>query len=148
MNPSTPIRWKPIALLAGIFGLYLLSIRPVPPPEGWAGDFDQAVIDAKATGKNLLVAFNMHGCAPCAMMDKQVMPEPRVRAAIASFVPVRVSLDRWTPIARRYNIVGAPTYLVIRADGTVVNQCSGFIPVEQFLEFLDQASTESVAKPQ
>lgn len=148
MTPSTSIRWQPIALIGGLFGLYLLSIRPVAPPEGWATDFDKAVIEAQTTGRNLLVAFNMHGCAPCRMMDKNVMPEPRVKAAIASFVPVRVSLDRPTQIALRYNIYGAPTYLVIRADGTVVDQCSGFIPVEEFLAFLDQASTGSLAKSQ
>ena len=107
-----------------------------------------AVIEAKTTGRNLLVAFNMHGCAPCRMMDKNVMPEPRVKAAIALFVPVRVSLDRRTQIAREYNIYGAPTYLVIRADGTVVDQCSGFMPVEDFLAFLDHASTGSAVRSQ
>ena len=148
MTPSTPIRWQPIALLAGVFGLYLLSIRPAVPPEGWATDFDQAVIEAKETGKNLLVAFNLHGCPPCAMMDRQVLPEPRVRAAIASFVPVRVDLDRQPQIARRFNVYAGPTYAVMTADGTVLSQCMGFQPVEQFLAFLDQASTGSAAKSQ
>lgn len=148
MTSSAPIRWQTIALLAGVFGLFVWSIRPVPPPKGWATDFDEAVIEAQATGKNLLVAFNLHGCMPCAMMDKQVLPEPRVRAAITSFVPVRVDLDRQLAIARRFNVYAGPTYAVITADGTVLSQCMGFQPVEQFLAFLDQASTGSAAKLQ
>ena len=143
MTPSTPIRWQPIALLVGVVGLYLWSNRPATPPEGWITDFDEAVIEAKATGKNLLVAFNLHGCMPCAMMDRQVMPEARVRAAIASFIPVRVSLDRQPHIAQRFNVFGAPTYLVVNVDGTILDGRSGFVPVEEFLAFLDQASTES-----
>ena len=148
MKSQAPIRWQPIVLLAGLFGLYLLSVRSAPPPEGWETDFDQAVAEAKATGKNLLVAINMRGCPPCSMMDRQVLPEPRVRAAIALFVPVRVSLDRQPEIAQRFNVFGTPTYLVVHADGTILNQRSGFLPVDEFLAFLDQASTGSAAKSQ
>ncbi|MCH7591587.1 MAG: thioredoxin family protein [Planctomycetes bacterium] len=143
MTPSTPIRWQPIALLVGVVGLYLWSNRPATPPEGWTADFNQAVTEAKATGKNLLVAFNLHGCAPCAMMDRQVMPEPRVREAIASFVPVRVNLRERPDIAQRFGVEGAPTYLVVDANGTILDGRSGFVPIDEFLAFLDQASTES-----
>ena len=63
-------------------------------------------------------------------------------------MPVRVDLDRQLAIARRFNVYAGPTYAVITADGTVLSQCMGFQPVEQFLAFLDQASTGSAAKSQ
>lgn len=148
MPSQAPIRWQSIALIGGVFVLYLLSIRSPAEPEGWATDFDEAVAESKETGKNMLVAFNLHGCMPCAMMDEQVMPEPRVKDAIRSFVPVRVNLDTQFKIARRFNVEGAPTYAVMTADGTVLSACSGFQPVEQFLAFLSQASTRAVADSQ
>lgn len=148
MTSSAPIRWQSIALIGGVFVLYFLTIRSPAPPEGWATDFDQAVAEAKASGKNLLVAFNLHGCPPCAMMDERVLPEARVRAAIEAFVPVRVSLDTQTDIARRFNVEGAPTYAVMTPDGTVLSWTGGYRPVEEFLAFLDQASTPAVAESQ
>ena len=148
MKVQKQVRWQPIVLIGGVFVLYLLSVRTVTPPEGWATDFDAAVAEARETDRLLLLAFNMNGCMPCSMMDKLVLPEPHVEAALASFVPVRVDIDRQLDVARRFNVYATPTYAIVDADGNLLRRCSGFQPVEEFLAFLDYASGSATAEAQ
>ncbi len=145
---KTTIRWGPIALVGGVLALYLLtSPRAAPLPEGWMVDYDEAVAEAVATDRHMLVAFNMKGCGPCTMMDRLVLPEPRIIAALQALVPLRVNVDRQWKIAERFHVRGTPTYAVIDVKGNVLDQCSGFQPVDRFLGFVRRGSTLSYDSP-
>lgn len=148
MAEHSKTRWQPIALVGGVLVLYLLSVRTPQPPEGWTTDFDEAIAEARATDRHLLLAFNMRGCGPCSVMDRHVLPEPSVLAAMAAYVPVRVDVDRQATLARRFRVMGTPTYAVVDVEGTVLRQCSGFQPVDEFLTFLAQVPTPSVVDVQ
>jgi thioredoxin-related protein len=137
-TPSTTrrFRWGPALLVICVLAFYYVMTRPPPIPEGWGTDFDAAMAEAAATDKRLVVAFSMHGCAPCVAMDRSVLPDKRVREALEAYIPVRVEIDRQMDVAARFGIFGAPTYAVIDAMGSVLAGCEGYQPVDQFIKFL------------
>jgi thioredoxin-related protein len=116
--------------------------RPVPVPEGWHTDYAAAVEEASRTDRNLLVAFAMRGCAPCASMDRSVLPSAAVTSALDRFVPVHVDLVSQRSLADRYDVFAAPTYAVIDPQGELLARCEGYKSVDQFVAFLDSASSK------
>ena len=135
-STARSFQWGPALLIVCVLAFYYVMTRPPPIPEGWGTDFDAAMAEAAATDKRLVVAFSMHGCAPCVAMDRSVLPDKRVREALEAFIPVRVEIDSQMDVAARFGIFGAPTYAVIDAAGSVLAGCEGYQPVDQFIKFL------------
>lgn len=137
------MRWGSVALIVGVVALYLAATRPVPPPEGWSGDFRAALALATATNRSVLVAFHMNHCTPCVAMDRTVLRTDDVKKVLEHFVPLLVDVDRQRGLANRYGVFATPTYAVLNSRGALLAQCQGFQPVDEFVRFLRQASTLS-----
>ena len=91
----------------------------------WRRDFDAALVEARTTGRPLLVDFYADWCPPCITMKHDVWPDPEVgRLIAAGYVPVAVNVDLAPAIAGRYEVVGIPTVLVIDAEGRVLRTAS------------------------
>jgi thiol:disulfide interchange protein len=132
-----------LLFLAALVAAYLWTTRPVPPPEGWSEDYAAALREAAATGRNVLIDFYLRGCAPCRVMDRTVMTAEPVKKALSEFVLVRLDLAAEDQLADRFQVVGAPTYVVLNPEGRMLSQTSGILTVEQFVTFLEQAAGRS-----
>lgn len=129
-----------LLFLAALIVAYLWTTRPVPPPEGWSEDYAAALREASVTDRNVLVDFYLRGCAPCQVMDRTVMTAEPVKRALSEFVPVRLDLAAEDQLADRFDVLGAPTYVVLTPEGQMLSQTSGTLTVEQFVAFLEQAA--------
>lgn len=134
-------RWGPSLLVTGTLVVYFVSTRPASAPIGWGGDYDAALVEAKATDRNVVVAFHMRGCPPCYEMDRSVLGAPEVRTALERFVPLRLDVDEHRTHANRLDILGTPTYAVLDQQGRLLAKCEGYQPIERFLKFLARTST-------
>ena len=141
------IPWGPVLLVVCAVAVYLVLNRPVPIPEGWLTDFTAAMAEARATDRRVLAAFALRGCAPCAAMDRSVLPSAPVRAALEEYVPVHVDLATERGLADRYGVFAAPTYAVIDSHGRLIARRDGYVPVDAFVEFLRSASKMTLEGP-
>ncbi|MEN9786262.1 MAG: hypothetical protein RLZZ299_1526 [Pseudomonadota bacterium] len=158
-----------VSVVAGLVGAYLLLgvlltrgfvLAPVGlapsgaastvPTVTWMSDEAAARARAQAEGKPLLIDFTAEWCAACHELDRYTFSDPAVAAAIREgFVAVRVDCtDRAdaavTAIQQRYGVLGLPTVVVARPDGTRVDATIGFVEAAPFLARIRSAATRAV----
>ena len=130
-------------------------------PKGWGEDFSAACEEAKRDGKLVLLAFSgSDWCEWCIKMDKDIYSKPGfVSMAKRKFVLVSVDTphnkDILSPLAKKqnpelakkYNIDGYPSTIVVRPSGEEVKRFKGYRQdgVEGFLkELYEVAGAEGV----
>lgn len=118
---------------------------------GWSTDLDQALKDAKAKDKCVLVEFTgSDWCPPCIMMRKKVFSQKEfVKAASKDFILVELDFPKGDkelkkkndPFAKKYKIEGFPTVVLLDSDGKEFTRffASEFPGVDEFLAHLDVA---------
>ncbi len=97
-------------------------------PIAWReGDVDDALAEAKETGKPVMLYWGAKWCPPCNQLKSTVFKDPAFIAETRRFVPVHLDGDttgaqRW---GERFGIRGYPTVIILRADGSEIARLSG-----------------------
>lgn len=130
--------WMQWPMIKGSF--YRFSKIPAPADGiAWRTDFQAASVEARTTGKPVLLDFSASWCPPCQVMKHDVWPDEKVRQAVeAGYIPVLLDVDAAASqeIAQHYKVNGVPTILVVDADGRVLRQ-SGYMSRSAALAFLN-----------
>ncbi|OXA79085.1 Thioredoxin-like domain-containing protein [Flavobacterium aquidurense] len=107
--------------------------------ESWELVKKQAVAEKKL----IFVDLYFTGCMPCAKMDKEVFPDPKVTEILSSdFVTFKSDIMKeeiGKKLCMKYGVTGFPTFLLINSDGKVIDIAAGFQPVDQFTALLQNA---------
>ncbi len=106
----------------------------------WKADVDQALAEARATGKKgVLVDFYATWCPPCMAMKHEVWPAPSVTTALGrGYLAVQVDADQDRTWAARYAVDSLPTVLLLDAEGRVVSRHTGFLPASGVVRMLTE----------
>ena len=140
-EPATPAAEAPAGETAQ-------AERHLPPGIDWyAGDVDAAFAAAKAAGKPIFLYWGAEWCPPCAQIKSTIFNRREFQERSRLFVPVY--LDGDTPSAQRYGerfgVVGYPTMILFRPDGTEITRLPGTVDVQRYATILDVALAD--AKP-
>jgi thiol-disulfide isomerase/thioredoxin len=122
------------------------STAHLPPGIDWfAGDVDAAFAAAKAAGKPLFLFWGAEWCPPCAQIKSTIFNTREFQERSRLFVPVY--LDGDTPTAQRqgerFGVMGYPTMILFRADGTEITRLPGGVDVARYATILDTALGEA-----
>ena len=102
----------------------------------WREDLQAAKVEAASSGKPVLAYFTATWCGPCQRMHEEVWPDPRVGAALAAYVPVKIDVDQHSDVATSFNVDGIPRMQVIGADGVPGRSREGFASAEEMVKWL------------
>jgi thioredoxin-related protein len=118
---------------------FALKAQTQSTEESWI----QAKKQAQTEKKLIFVDLYFTGCMPCAQMDKEVFPDPKVAALLnADFVTFKSDIlkeEIGKKLCMKYGVTGFPTFLLMNADGKVIDIAGGFHNVEQFTALLQNA---------
>lgn len=93
--------------------------------------------------KLIFVDLYFTGCMPCAQMDKEVFPDPKVASVLASdFITFKSDIlkeEMGKKLCMKYGVTGFPTFLFLNSDGKIIDISGGFQNVEQFTTLLQNA---------
>lgn len=107
--------------------------------ESWELIKKQAVAEKKL----IFVDLYFTGCMPCAQMDKEVFPDPKVAALLKTdFVTFKSDIMKeeiGKKLCMKYGVTGFPTFLFVNSDGKIIDIAAGFQSVEQFTALLQNA---------
>ncbi|MDA0933688.1 MAG: thioredoxin family protein [Planctomycetota bacterium] len=97
-------------------------------PLAFRHDVDQALADAKATGKRVFLDFETTWCGPCKQMDLMVYTARAVvtAAATADLICVKVDGDERRDLVKRFGVEAYPTLLVLSPEGEVLRREVGY----------------------
>jgi thiol-disulfide isomerase/thioredoxin len=120
--------------------------RHLPPGIDWyQGDVDAAFAAAKAGPKPLFLYWGAEWCPPCAQIKATIFNRREFQERSKLFVPVY--LDGDTPSAQkqgeRFGVVGYPTMILFRPDGTEITRLPGGVDVGRYAKILDVALADA-----
>ncbi len=111
---------------------------------------DKALGKAKSENKHVFVDCYTSWCGPCKMMAEKVLPQREVGEYMNSrFVCVKIDMEKGEgpKLAQKYSVSAYPTFLVLKADGTLVHRVvGGTLDGKEFIKKIDAAfDTNSAA---
>lgn len=102
---------------------------------------DDAMKQAAAANKPLVVEFSAQWCGPCKVFEKDVLSDATVQAALNDVVFVHYDAEV-TPgleAALKLGIEGFPTFVVVDKQGAIGAKAVGAMDVSAFLDFVHDA---------
>ncbi|WP_264553950.1 thioredoxin family protein [Flavobacterium sp. N2038] len=117
----------------------VLKAQTQSTDESW----ELAKKQAQTEKKLIFVDLYFTGCMPCAQMDKEVFPDPKVATVLsADFVTFKSDIlkeEIGKKLCMKYGVTGFPTFLFMSADGKVIDTEGGFQNAAQFTALLQNA---------
>jgi YHS domain-containing protein/thiol-disulfide isomerase/thioredoxin len=115
------------SLVAALAAVCVPGIVLAAAPTGvnWRDNVDAAKIEAAQSGRLVLLHFYTRTCAPCKLLDQNVLGQPHVGLAVErEYVPVKVDADTSPALASMYKIDRVPSEVVLTPQGNVVAMLS------------------------
>ena len=138
----TRVKWGvgAAAILIGILGFHNLQ----KPTIDWTPYSEEALAEAQAAGKPVLMDFWAAWCIPCLELDRVTFTDERVIRATDDFARIKVDLTHYdSPEAKalreRFEVAGVPTLVFLDENGEEISQARvvGFMGPDPFLERVD-----------
>lgn len=110
----------------------------------WSSDLPAALSKAKSGNDIVMVDFTAVWCPPCRAMEDSTFSDPSVVKKAASFIPVRVDVDKQRETAekyggnaRKYGGIGIPNILFLDGEGNRIKQVVGYHGPQKFIAVMD-----------
>ncbi len=130
---------------AGLFAVTNYVLTPKGPVElRWLHGEAEALADARAANRPLLVDFMASWCLPCKEFELKVFSDPEVAAEMQAFTLLKVDLTREDDdpalgvIKKKYGAETLPAIRLVAPDGRVRAKTDELMTAQAFHELADR----------
>lgn len=132
-----------LGFLISLFGIWSFS-NPADEIESksgiqfFKGTFQEALIKAKEENKPVFVDVYATWCGPCKQLKKKTFKDKEVGDYYnKNFINVAVDGEskEGAMVARKYNVQGYPTLLIVDAEGNLKTRQMGFVEPHILVNF-------------
>ena len=116
--------------------------------DGWLENYEEAIAEAKKTGKPLFIDFTGVSCTNCRWMEKNMFPRKEVQAELQKMIKVRLFTDRRNVQQdkinqqmqeQRYGSVELPLYVIVTPNEKLIAKTPYDASQDNFINFLKKA---------
>lgn len=102
-------------------------------------DLEAAIEEAQKQDRPILVDVYSDWCAACFELDQNTWPDESIRDYIQkNYIAIRIDMDKIRPdLAKRYQIIGYPTILVLNTEGREMKRALGYRGPQEMLQFIN-----------
>jgi len=107
--------------------------------------FHELSIEATTNEKFLLVRFTASWCAPCKIMERDVYPNPSVKAIMDQhFLSMKVDVESFDGInlKQKFDIQSVPSFLIFNSNGELVDHVKRSLSSKKMLKVLKKQIKE------
>jgi thioredoxin-related protein len=136
---------RPICAAAVLLALTSVALADDVPPvvsaaetgvafEAGTPSFADVLAKAKAENKPAFIDFATEWCGWCKVLDKEVFSKAETAQVMKGFVNVHVDAEKGegVELAKRFNVRGFPTLLIVDASGDEIDRVVGYMPAPAF----------------
>ena len=116
-----------LLLVVAVAALVLMAADPFSGTTN-SISLDEARLQSQKTGKPVLIDFYTTWCPPCKQFDKAAKNDPQVQEMLEKVILVKVDSEKGdgVKLAKAYWVDRYPTYIMMRGDGNVQDQWTGY----------------------
>ena len=111
---------------------------------GWHRSLPEAIAEATQRGSLIVVDVYADWCGWCKKMEADTLAHPEVQVGLKDFTLLKLNADEQREVVQRYPVRGLPTTLVLNSKGELVATRSGYMPVMDYLRFLEAARQRAI----
>ena len=115
------------------------SDRIVPREIQWEDSFENAMQQARAQNKPILIDFYADWCGPCKMMDERTYPDRQVIAQSQNWITVKVNGEKRPDVMQAYGLNAYPTIVFAHGNGQPVKIVSAYMDAPQLVQSMQEA---------
>jgi thiol-disulfide isomerase/thioredoxin len=116
-----------VFVIAAAFVCSALAQEAKGPEVPWAKSWDEALAQAKADGKPIMIDFYTDWCGWCKKLDADTYPDPSVVQYLADFVCVKLNAEKeGKDQAKTYNVSAYPTIVFADSSGAYLGRVLGY----------------------
>jgi thiol:disulfide interchange protein DsbD len=125
-----------------IFALAVFALVPSEKKSiDWQKFSEEKIALAKSEGKPVIIDFYADWCIPCKELDAATFSNAKVIEESKRFTGLKADMTKTVSpevdaLRTAHKIVGVPTIILIDSKGNEAKRFTGFIPAEEFLEYL------------
>jgi thiol:disulfide interchange protein len=97
---------------------------------GWYASLEDGLAAAEREQKPVLIDMWATWCKNCLTMDATTFKDPAVVAALDGYIKIKFQAEdldapNISPVMKKFNVVGLPTYAIVRAPGAATTPPTG-----------------------
>ena len=100
----------------------------------WGHSYEQAVKNARTSGRPVLLHFYSDACLPCQMMERNVLNQPEVVGGLqGKFVSVKIDSQARQDLVQKYGVQLLPSDVFVDPQGRILASVTGFREAKDYV---------------